>query len=193
MNLRPLILLALPLVLSHCTPIDDGGMTSGSTATGLPPGHQPYKGPYRGTYDLGMQQGKADGASDKSRQPSRHYGTFPATQTDAFNRGYQAGYTLAKQTGTGPVAGGALTPVKGVGNVALRRNGQTVAVCQTAMPKVETMRFIDGQRKIVVKSRGNHGPATVQLFNCATGLEEARVMAYEILNGQPAWASGMGE
>ncbi len=193
MNFRLLPCLAVPLVLLHCTPLDEGGTTGGSRVTGLPPGHQPYKGPHQGTYDLGMQQGKADGSSKKSRQPSRHYGTFPATQTEAFNRGYQAGYTLAKQGGAMPATGGALTPVKGVSNVQLRRGGQTVAVCQTAMPKVETVRFIDGQRQIVVKSRGSHGPATVQLFNCNTGLEEARVMAYEIRNGKPAWASGMGE
>ena len=193
MNLRPLILLAAPLVLSHCTPLDEGGTMGRAGTTGLPPGHQPYKGPHRGTYDLGMQQGKADGSSKKSRQPSRHYGTFPATQTEAFNRGYQAGYTLAKQGGATPAPGGTLTPVKGVSNVQLRRGGQTVAVCQTAMPKVETVRFIDGQRQIVVKSRGSHGPATVQLFDCSTGLEKDRVMAYEIRNGNPSWAAGMGE
>lgn len=194
---RPLILLAAPLLLSQCTPIDDGGGAPGGgpgPAPGLPAGHQPYDGPHRGTYDLGMRHGRADGAGGKSRQPSRHYGTFPATQTDAFNRGYQAGYSLAIQPGGGggPVSA-ALTPVKGTGSVTLKQGARTVAVCQTAMPRVEDVRFINGQTQLVVKSRGNHGPATVQLFDTAQGVELDRVMAHDIRAAQPAWAAGMGE
>ncbi len=192
MRLRPL-LLATPFLFCHCTPIDDTGGAGLAPITGLPPGHQPYDGPHQGTYDLGMSHGRADGSTGKSRQPRRHYGTFPATQTDAFNRGYQAGYSLALQPGGAPAAGGALTPVKGLGNVSLKEGGRTVAVCQTAMPRVETVRFVNGQRQIVVKSRGNHGPATVQLFDSRSGMEEGRVMAHEIRNGQPPWAAGMGE
>ena len=45
----------------------------------------------------------------------------------------------------------------------------------------------------MVKSRGNHGPATVQLFNSRTGAEPGRVMAYDMRGGNPAWAAGMGE
>jgi hypothetical protein len=58
---------------------------------------------------------------------------------------------------------------------------------------VEETRFINEQQQIVVKTRGNHGPATVQLFNARTGKEEGRVMAFEIKKGKPAWAAGMGE
>lgn len=55
------------------------------------------------------------------------------------------------------------------------------------------IRWHSEQEQIVVKSRGNHGPATVQLFDCRSGREQARVMAYEIKGGKPAWARGMGE
>lgn len=192
--MRLTILLSLPLVLSHCTPIEDGSTSSLRSTSNLPPGHQRYTGPHTGTYDLGMSHGRADGTKGRSRQPSRHYGTFPATQTDAFNRGYQAGYSLAIQPGgSAAPAAAALTPVKGRGMVTLREGTRTIAVCRTASPNVETVRFLNGQRQIVVKSRGNHGPATVQLFNSRTGVEEDRVMAYEIRNGQPAWAAGMAE
>jgi hypothetical protein len=58
---------------------------------------------------------------------------------------------------------------------------------------VEETRFISEQDQIVVKSRGNHGPATVQLFNTRTGAQQGSVMAYEVRGGFPAWAAGMGE
>ena len=44
-----------------------------------------------------------------------------------------------------------------------------------------------------MKSRGNHGPATVQLFNSRTGRLEGTVMAYELANGGPTWAAGMAD
>ena len=68
-----------------------------------------------------------------------------------------------------------------------------MAVCSTASPNVEETKFITEQQEIVVKSRGNHGPATVQLFDTKSGKEKGRVMAYEIRGGKPAWAAGMGE
>ena len=64
---------------------------------------------------------------------------------------------------------------------------------RTASPNVEETRWHAEQEQIVVKSRGNHGPATVQLFNSRNGREISRVMAYDIRGGQPAWAAGMGE
>ncbi|MGB6222508.1 hypothetical protein [Haloferula sp.] len=60
-------------------------------------------------------------------------------------------------------------------------------------PNVEETKFINEQDQIVVKSRGNHGPATVQLFDSKTGRQEGKVMAYEITDDQPLWAAGMGQ
>lgn len=79
------------------------------------------------------------------------------------------------------------------GAVIIREGARTVCSFRTAMPNVEETRFINEQDQIVVKSRGNHGPATVQLFNTRNGAEQSRVMAYEIRGGQPGWAAGMGE
>jgi hypothetical protein len=86
-----------------------------------------------------------------------------------------------------------LTTVKGQGKVTIMEGSRTVAVCSTASPNIEETKFITGQEEIVVKSRGNHGLATVQLFDTKSGKEKGRVMAYEIKAGKPAWAAGMGE
>ncbi len=92
-----------------------------------------------------------------------------------------------------PYYGQPLTAAAGMGSVTIREGARTVAVCYTALPNVEETRFINEQEQIVVKSRGNHGPATVQLFNSRTGSQQGRVMAYEIRGGYPAWAASMGE
>lgn len=205
MKFQSLLLLAASLVLSHCTPYEasPGGVTQVTNPNGLPPGHQPYDGPHQATYDLGMAKGRADGAGGQSRQPSRHYGEFHVSETDAFNRGYQAGYSLAIQRPATPAlpgeaaepmsVTGTLTPVKGVGSVTIRRGNQVVCVCRTAEPRVEEVRFHDGQSQIVVKSRAAHGPAVIQRFNTTTGAEIGRVMAYEVNYGRPTWAASMAE
>jgi hypothetical protein len=86
-----------------------------------------------------------------------------------------------------------LTAVNGLGTVTIREGSRTVCSFRTASPNIEETRFINEQNQIVVKSRGNHGPATVQLFNTRTGRQEGTVMAYEIANGGPSWAAGMAE
>jgi hypothetical protein len=97
------------------------------------------------------------------------------------------------QQPTAPAYGQPLTATQAVGSVTIREGDRVVATCYTASPNVEQTRFINEQQQIVVKSRGNHGPATVQLFNSRTGSQEGSVMAYEVRNGFPAWAAGMGE
>ena len=86
-----------------------------------------------------------------------------------------------------------LRAVNGMWNVSIVEGERPVSVCQTASPFVEETRFINGQEQIVVKSRAKHGPATIQLFDTRSGAEQGRIMAYEIQEGQPAWAAGMGE
>ena len=97
------------------------------------------------------------------------------------------------QTEAGTSYGQPLTAVKGPGSVTIMEGSSRVSTLQTASPNVEQTRFISEQEQIVVKSRGNHGPATVQLFNSRSGRLEGTVMAYEIKNNQPSWAAGMGE
>lgn len=77
--------------------------------------------------------------------------------------------------------------------VTIREGARVVSSFRTAMPNVEETRWASEQEQIVVKSRANHGPATVQLFNSRNGAEQGRVMAYDIRGDQPAWAAGMGE
>ena len=86
-----------------------------------------------------------------------------------------------------------LTSVNGQGTVTIMEGNRRVSVCRTASPNIEQTRWQSEQDQIVVKSRGNHGPATVQLFDTRSGRQLGTVMAYELANGGPAWARGMGE
>ena len=79
----------------------------------------------------------------------------------------------------------------GQGRITVKDGGRVVCTVRTAAPNVETYRFTDGQRQLVVKSRGNHGPATVELFDVATGVLRDKVLAFAIKNGRPEWARGM--
>lgn len=88
--------------------------------------------------------------------------------------------------------GGPMTAEKGPGSVTIRENGRFVTSIRTAMPHVEETRWHKDKRQIAVKSRGNHGPATIQLFDSRSGRQLGRVMAYEAANG-PGWARGMAE
>ena len=149
-------------------------------------------------YDLGVQRGSGDAKNGLSRTPSRHEGAFPSTSAAAFANGYEAGYRSGIQPGSSsPVKdapdGQRLTARNGAGKVTIQKGAAVVTTLKTASHNVEETRFINKQRQIVVKSRGNHGPATVQLFNARTGAEEGRVMAFEIQDGKPAWAEGMSD
>lgn len=77
--------------------------------------------------------------------------------------------------------------------VLLLRNGKTIAICRTQLPEIENWKLINGNRQIVVKSRGRHGPAAVELFNVVDGSLADKVMAFAIKNGKPEWARGFEE
>ncbi|MEM1084466.1 MAG: hypothetical protein AAGI48_10160 [Verrucomicrobiota bacterium] len=79
------------------------------------------------------------------------------------------------------------------GRITISEKGKPIAFIIPAMSNVEELRFINGQQQLVVKSRGDHGPATVQLFDSRSGRQEGKVMAFEIADGQPAWAAEMAE
>lgn len=86
-----------------------------------------------------------------------------------------------------------LTSVNGQGTVVIMEGSKRLSVCNTASPNIEQTRWHQEQEQIVVKSRGNHGPATVQLFDSRSGRQLGTVMAYELANGGPAWAAGMAD
>ncbi|HCN75899.1 MAG TPA: hypothetical protein DIT13_01745 [Verrucomicrobiales bacterium] len=58
------------------------------------------------------------------------------------------------------------------------------------MPNVETWRLVRGDTQIIVKSRGARGPATVELFDTATGTLRDKVLAYAIRSSGASWAYG---
>lgn len=99
----------------------------------------------------------------------------------------------AKNPGTAPAYGQPLTATTGLGSVTIREGNRTVSSFGTASPNVEEIRWNQEQEQIVVKSRGNHGPATVELFESRSGRKLGAVMAYELTQGGPAWAKGMAE
>lgn len=174
-NVRLLILLVIPFTLccTYCVAADDATPKPG--------------------YSLGFTKGREDGWSGRSRTPDRYEALYSEADRAEFFRGYEAGYNEGiKSEATGSY-GQPLTAVKGSGKVTIKEGSRTVAVCSTASPNVEEAKFITGQQEIVVKSRRNHGPATVQLFDTQSGSEKGRVMAYEIRGGKPAWAAGMEE
>lgn len=78
-----------------------------------------------------------------------------------------------------------------LGCVIIQEVNRRVAICHAAGLQVQEARFFNGQKQIVVKSRGRHGPAVTQLFDTRTGAERDAVMAHEIRDGQPAWAAGL--
>ena len=94
--------------------------------------------------------------------------------------------------GSAPAYGQPLTAETGAGAVTIREGNRVLTSFRTAAPNVEQTRWYAEQEQIVVKSRGNHGPATVELFNSRTGAKLGTVMAYEAANG-PAWARSMAE
>lgn len=76
------------------------------------------------------------------------------------------------------------------GQVRIIRSEQTLRVVRTALPNIENCKFVNDQQQLVVKSRGNHGPAMVEKFNTRTGVLEDKVMAAEIRKSGAKWARG---
>lgn len=145
-------------------------------------------------YDLGLSKGRADGGGGLSRTPDRYSSLYSEADRRDFFRGYEDGYNQGiRPTGKPESFGQPLVASVGQGKVTIREGSRTVSVCTTALPNVEETKFVTEQQEIVVKSRGGHGPATVQLFDTATGAEKASVAAYNIRGGNPRWADGMGE
>jgi hypothetical protein len=179
-HIRLLILLAIPFTLcgTTCLAADNAAAPVSSSPSG---------------YDLGFAKGQEDGRGGLSRTPTRHESLSSQAGRVEFFRGYEAGYNQGIKIPASKSYGQPLTAVKGQGKVTIKEGSRTVAVCSTASPNVEETNFITEQQEIVVKSRGNHGPATVQLFDTKSGKEKGRVMAYEIRGGKPAWAAGMEE
>jgi hypothetical protein len=79
----------------------------------------------------------------------------------------------------------------GQSKVTIKHGKETVSVVRTGLPNVEETRFInqDGERMIAVKSRAEHGPALLELFDVQTGIRRDKILAYKVKGGKPAWAA----
>jgi hypothetical protein len=116
--------------------------------------------------------------------------TYGGWQNRPVGGGYNNGYAKPSQP---QGSGGGMTAVVGQGKVTVMQGGLVVSTLRTAAPNVESQRFIAGQQQLVVKSRGNHGAANVELFDVRTGVLRDKILAYAIKGGKPAWARGMEE
>jgi hypothetical protein len=72
------------------------------------------------------------------------------------------------------------------GKVSICEKGRVLATVPTTNPFIEQWGFSQDGRHVVVKSRGAHGPATIQLFAIKNGPAEAAVDAYS--ENLPEWA-----
>ena len=112
-----------------------------------------------------------------------------------FFRGYEEGYNRGiKQQGQAtqlPSYGQPLRAQINGNKVRVYEGNKLVSIANATLPHIERTRFIDEQNKLVVKSRGSHGPARLQLFNARNGRQLASIPAYQ--KPKPQWAKGMGE
>jgi hypothetical protein len=79
------------------------------------------------------------------------------------------------------------------GGVRMLRRGMTVSLIRTRFPNVENWKLVNGNTEIVVKSRGDRGPAAVELFDTRTGILKGKTMSNAIVDGEPDWALGFEE
>ena len=169
-----------------------------------PSGYYPYSAPPKGAnpevqkrhaYDVGNRIGQDDFNHGHSKHFTRHKDMYDDETHHNFALGYEHGYDKARDhsrpSGGSQTADVPLTASKGQGQVIIKRGAATVSTVRTASPDVENYSFINGDSQIVVKSRGRHGPATVELFDVRTGSLRDKVLAYAIANGNPSWARGM--
>lgn len=183
-------------LFSSCVvPTDANGNPSYDPA-GYAPANN-YAPDQQAAYRAGYSHGRTDGQAGRSQDSNRYrydkYASNSSTQYK-FSEGYRAGYTNYSRDnvhGNHPQGYGRMTATVGQGQVQVMQGGRVVSTLRTASPNVEEHHFTSGQSQLVVKSRGNHGPATVQLFDTRTGILRDKVLAFAIENGQPSWARGM--
>lgn len=163
-------------------------------------------------YNHGYRAGKTDALQQRDHNLSRHRSEFNTVSRAVFKNGYNTAYrnymphhTTSYQPNnyspdysrrdyqSRPNKGnaGPIEASVGQGSITITQGGRKLSRITTASPNIEKHHFIHGKKQIVIKSRGNHGPATVQLFDTKTGVLKGKVLAYAIEHGQPAWARGM--
>lgn len=192
--IKPLLVLTLPsLLLTSCV-VDPSAMSdlNYNPATYSPVNS--YAADQQAAYSSGYRRGRTDALSARGSDFRRYsYEYSPATQSK-FAEGYRVAYSNYRPHdvhGDHSNGYGQMTASVGQGQVRIMQGGRVVSTLRTAAPNVEKHHFKEGQKQIVVKSRGNHGPATVELFDTKTGVLRDKILAYAIKNGHPKWARGM--
>lgn len=170
------------LTLSQCTPPPEPVENYQPAAA--------YQGSHPESYRLGYRFGRSDATAGEVASVERYSQQYLPEQASAFREGYEYGFRNYQKPGGPPEATG-LTAQIGQGTVTVLENGSTVSTIKTAMPNIEAHHFTADKRDLVVKSRGVHGPATVELFDARSGRQKDKVLAYTIRYGEPAWARGM--
>lgn len=153
-----------------------------------------YKAPLQAIYNQGYSSGKSDASQGRPLNAVAYTSSYDFAGKVKFIEGYNSGYRNYSRPDVNPghpQGYGAMTAEVGQGQVTIMQGGKVVSTLRTAAQNVEEHHFRSGQRQMVVKSRGNHGPATVELFDVRTGTLRDKVLAYAIQNGQPEWARGM--
>ena len=182
---------AAAISLSSCVVPVEGGLNYEPGA--FAPGNS-FSGNSQTAYTQGYEMGRNDAREGKSSDHTRYSSQYDYVTMDAFSNGYRTAYRNYKPHNSGQSGSGNRGNYKattGQGQVTITDGGRTVSTVRTAAPNVENFHFTNKKKQIVVKSRGNHGPATVELFDVQTGTLRDKVLAFAIENGQPDWARGM--
>lgn len=75
--------------------------------------------------------------------------------------------------------------------VVLCDHGKVIANLASAKSFIEGWDFTKDGQHVVIKSRGAHGPATIELFSTRSGPPEASVQAYD--KNLPEWATAYAD
>ncbi len=201
--------LAAALTISSC--IDPSELANlNYNPVDYSPGKQ-YAGVDQKAYRQGYNYGLSDAKRGQTNNYASHRNAYNSNSLNQFRHGYEVAYRnymphhtssyksnsyapsysnrdyQARATqGSGPLRANVTQ-----GGVRITSGGKKVCFLRTASPNVEKQHFVNNKTQVVVKSRGNHGPATVELFDAHTGVLKGKVLAYAIHHGQPSWARGM--
>ena len=198
--------IAAALTLSSC--VDPS--TLNYNPVDYSPGKQ-YSSVDHNAYSRGYTVGRGDAQRGQTMNYASHSRDFDGNSLNQFRHGYEVAYrnytphyssSYQNNSYTSPYSNrdysarstqgtGSLHAEVAQGGVRITQGGKKVCFLRTASPNVEKKHFINNKSQIVVKSRGNHGPATVELFDARTGVLKGKVLSYAIQHGQPAWARGM--
>ncbi|MCB1076244.1 MAG: hypothetical protein KDM64_00325 [Verrucomicrobiae bacterium] len=171
-----------------------------------PSGYYPYSAPPQGqsdavrqrhAYEVGFRVGQDDFNHGHSKHFTHHEDLFDGDTKDSFAHGYEEGYdkarahqqTVAKPSSSPSSSGGGITSRTVQGGVEILVGGKVTTRIKSALPNVEKTKLINDGHLIVVKSRGDHGPAELQLFDTRTGVLKDKVMAFAVQGGRPTWAA----